>query len=501
MRVATVERPWLLLGFFLLVTLTVYGNTFFNQWTYDDVPVILQNADVRSLDAFLQNTVPGRPLRELSFMVDHALFGDSPAGYRLQQLAWHGVNGFLLCLLLVWLGVELPYALAGALFFLVHPLQAESVANLAHRKELLALFFSLGSTLLYLRATAAEGWRQWLLAGGAVIAYLGAMLSNETAVALSVALVIMEWLVVSREQRLLLRRPLGLAVAAATLAAIAVWRYRWVFSPQQLYTVYSKNGFAGASDYLPLFMASLGSFGFYLGKILLPVRLAPEYVFRLSADMVQPLAWVGAALLAGVAATVVVLRRRMPLVALGAGWFLAFWLPVSNLVPVAYLVADRYMYLCLPGVGIAVAAVLQRWPQRWLMGTCGAVLLALALATVVQNGHWRNEHTLWRHAVRVNAGSTWVQGAAAKSYLATGELESARTHAVEALRLSSFNVEAHLTLARIEERLGNFAEALKQYQLFVALGQVDFPAEVVRVQASIPLLKERLDVLQRQGRP
>jgi tetratricopeptide (TPR) repeat protein len=159
---------------------------------------------------------------------------------------------------------------------------------------------------------------------------------------------------------------------------------------------------------------------------------------------------------------------------------------------VAYLAADRYMYLCLPGVGIATAALLQRSGSRRMVGVACAVLLACALLTVVQNGHWRDEHTLWRHAAAVNPGSTWVRLAAARSYLATGELEKARENAREAVRLSSYNVEAYLTLARIEERRGDLAEALKNYQLFAALGQVDFPQEAARVEGYIPLLRAKI---------
>ncbi|RNC72801.1 MAG: hypothetical protein ED859_02035 [Desulfuromonadales bacterium] len=480
------------------MTLTIYGNTFFNQWTYDDLPVVVQNPDARTLDSFLKNTVPGRPLRELSYIPDHLLFGDRPAGYHIQQLGWHGMNGFLLFLLLHGLGVEIPAALVGALLFLVHPFQAESVANISHRKELLALFFVLSSALLHLKALAASGGRRWLCAAGAVGAYAAALGANETAVALPLALVLMEWLAVPRERWLLLRRPLLLALVFGAAGVLAAWRYQWLFSARQLYTVYSKNNFTATADYLPLFMASLRSFGFYLGKIILPVGLAPEYVFRLSASILQPWAWVGAVLLAGGAALVPLARRAMPLLALGAGWFLAFWLPVSNLVPAGYLVADRYMYLCLPGGAFAAAALITRFPKRGVFGAALAVILAWALLTVVQNGHWRTEHTLWRHAARVNADSTWVRGAASKSYLSTGELDQAREHARAAIALSSYNVEAYLTLARVEERRGDLAEALRNYQLFVALGQVDFPQETARIRAHIPFLKGQLNL---QGKP
>ena len=56
----------------------------------------------------------------------------------------------------------------------------------------------------------------------------------------------------------------------------------------------------------------------------------------------------------------------------------------------------------------------------------GVILLALASLTVIQNGYWRNEHTLWRHAVTVSPDSTWVQETVAASYLMTDELQKAQ---------------------------------------------------------------------------
>ncbi|BDV41752.1 membrane protein [Geotalea uraniireducens] len=489
---------WTALLVCLVLTLAVYGNTFRNQWTYDDLPVVVQNPDARSLDSFLRNQVPGRPLRELSYLVDHTLFGDQPAGYRMQQLGWHAANGFLLVLLCQAVGLEFPFALLAGALFLVHPLQAESVANVAHRKELLALFFCLSALLLYLKAVAAERSRRWWGALCSLAAFGCALLANETAVTLPLAVVLAECLFVPRERRLLLRRPLLLAIVAGTVAALLAYHYRGLVSPAQLLTVYSKNNFNATSDYLPLVFGSLTAFGFYLEKIVLPLGLAPEYVFHLSASPWQPWAWLAGGLLVALISAMVLLRRRLPPVAFGIGWFLIFWLPVSNLVPVAYLAADRYMYLCLPGVALAGAALCGQLRKKWASAVAVPLILAWSLLTVIQNGYWRNEHTLWRHAVRVNADSTWVQGAAAQSYLATGELDEARRHARAALALSSYNVGAYQILARVEERCGNLAAALRNYQLFVALGQVDFPDEMAEAELHVRLLKARLKLMKEQ---
>ncbi len=492
MHHSNVSRKGIVLLFLLLVTFTVFGNTFVNQWTYDDAPVVLENPDAHSLGGFLENTRHGRPMRELTYIPEYLLFGDNPAGYRVQQLAWHGVNGFLLVLLFNALGIELPFALLGTLFFLVHPLQSESVANIANRKELLALFFSLGALLCYVKSFSSSGARRLLFWGGALVAYGGALLSNETTVTLPLLAVLWEWLMVERGKRVLLRKPLLASVAFLVAGAVLIYRFRGLFAADQLLTVYSKNSFGASQSYIPLFMGAMKAFGFYLSKIILPVSLAPEYTFQLSESLWQPWSLLSLALLGGAAAIAVSIRRRLPLVSLGIGWFLVFWLPVSNLVPVAYLAADRYMYLCLPGIGLVVAGLLQRWPNRLFMAGTGLVLVVFAGLTVIQNGYWRNEHTLWRHAVTVNPDSTWVRETVALSYLLTGDYGKAVEHAREAIRLNRFNTRAYLTLAKAQERLGNLAEAVRNYEMFASFGAMEYPEEAARIRLYLPALRERL---------
>lgn len=484
-----------------LVTLVVYGNTFLNQWTYDDVPVVVQNPDAHSIAGFLENSRPGRPLRELTYIPEYMLFGNNPSGYHIQQLGWHAANGILVYLLLTMAGLSGGYSLLGALLFVVHPLQVESVANISHRKELLALFFSLLSFLAYGNGVAAKGNKRILLVVAAFLAYGVALSANQTAVPLPVACLLFEYLYVPPEERLLLKRPRLLGGVLLVAGAFVLYRYRGLFATSELLTIYSKNSFGASTSYLPLFMADLKAYGFYLYKIVVPLSLAPEYVFRFSESLVQWGAFAGLALLVGTVAAGYLARKTAPAATFGIGWFLLLYLPVSNIVPVAYVVADRYMYLCLPGVALFVAFLLQKMDSRAVnIGFC-AVLLVLSGLTVVQNTYWRNEHTLWRHAVEVNPDSTWVRETVALSYLLTGEFDKARDNARKAIELDRLNSRAYLTLAKAEDRLGNLDEAIRNYELFLSFGFMEYPAEAANVKVYMPfLLKRAQSIRQDKGK-
>ncbi len=491
MHKLSLTKPYIFL-FIFMITAAVYGNTFRNQWTYDDMPVVVQNPDAHSISGFLENHRPGRPLRELTYIPEYHLFGSDPAGYHIQQLLWHAANGLLLFLVLSGLGIEAPFALVGVLLFLLHPLQAESVANISHRKELLAGFFCLAALLAYLKGLAASGLpRLWRLVLSALFFY-AALLANQTAITFPLIIILYELLWLKGTERLVLRRPWLLATLLLAAVVVMFVRYSSMFNRQALLAIYSKNGFIAADSYLPLYLADLKAFGFYLYKIILPVKLAPEYVIQFAETPFQALAWLSLALLGGVVAAAVLLRKRLPAVTFGIGWFLVMYLPVANLVPAGYIVADRYMYLCLPGVAMVSAALLQKYAGRRVMSVAGALLVLLAILTIVQNSYWHDEHSLWRHAARVNDNSTWAQESAALSYYLTGELDEALRHGQQALALNRFNTRAYLTLAKIEEKRGELAEALQNYEMFIEVGGAEYPTEVAAVMGRLPYLREQL---------
>ena len=491
-------RPMYLLVFlvFLFVTFTVYGNTFLNEWTYDDVPVIVENTDVHSLRGFIEDSRPGRPLRELTYVIDYRLFGDKPAGYRIQQLAWHAANGYLIFLVLVLVGLKPLHALIGGTFFLVHPLQVESVANISHRKELLALFFSLSSLLAYSRAALASGGKRLGFLVLAVLCFATALLANQTAVTFPVVVILFEYLFLGKERRILLAFPRLLAIVSLAVGSCFLYLNRGLFTIEQVWNVYSKNNFGASESYYPLFMGVMRSFGFYLGKIAAPVNLAPEYAITFSEALFQPLGVLGMVLLAGLLLATVALMRSRAVAAFGIGCFLILYLPVSNLVPAGYMVADRYMYMPLAGVAIVIAWGAARIPNARALAACCGLLAVLALLSVVQNGHWRDEHTLWRHAARVNPDSTWARESAAYSYYLKGDYGTARLHARKALEINRYNTKAYLVLARIEEARGDIREAARNYEMFQSVGEVEYPDLVKEVRLHLPVLQERIRILE-----
>src|SRR5262249_8497308 len=122
------------------------------------------------------------------------------------------------------LGAASLAAFAAAALLAVHPITVETVGYVSSRPGLLCGAFSLAAVLAWQRALAER--RRWFLAM-ALASWLLAVVSKETALALVVVLIAVDWLVVAddparrRRRALLLYVPLVALGAAAALARLA----------------------------------------------------------------------------------------------------------------------------------------------------------------------------------------------------------------------------------------------------------------------------------------
>ena len=144
--------------------------------------------------------------------------------------------------------------------------------------------------------------------------------------------------------------------------------------------------------------------GLYLELLATPLRFCPFYDwFIIGYETELSRAVLLGALVLGLAATAAVsFRRRSPLVTLGVVWLLLGLLPVSQIVPIIVVAAERFLYIPMLGWALLMALVLERafvwardrgWPR--LAATVMALgLLAYAARTLTRVPDWRNDETL-----------------------------------------------------------------------------------------------------------
>ena len=421
------RREQRLLALLLLVACVLpFANGLGADFTYDDKAIVRDNVRIQepsTLGQVFETSYFGgprgsgtayRPILLLSYGVQWWIHGKSAILFRAVNLLLHAGATFLVWGLWRRLFVPRAAALSAALLFAVHPIHVEAVTSLVGRGETLAAVLA----LLYLRL-AIRLWegarRRRAVLGAALLAYLLAILTKESAaVAPALAFLCLFRLgrggTLSRLREALLRG-LPLYVGSAILLAGSFGLRRWVLGG------WIKAGGTGIFEVEnPLSSLSaaarIGNACLillrYVGRIVFPLRLsADESAWSIRPVSASSALSLGAILLVAAAAALALSRPRS-VVALGALFFGIAFLPASNIpFSIGTIFAERVAYLPSAGLCLILGAALAGSAET-LGGVSGprraalaAVLLLLAVRTVVRNTVWESDESLFENSVAV----------------------------------------------------------------------------------------------------
>jgi hypothetical protein len=469
----------LLLPFLVFIALSscVFANTFANDWTMDDLPAIVNNPDIQSLYNFLSNTKPKRPLREITFMLDNALFGLKPAGYHIQQIFWHSLSALLIFVLVCRLGGDKKVAWISSLLFLVHPVQVEVLANISHRKESLVLAFSLFSLLAYINVFECGKNKTFWGAVALCLAFI-AFLAKESAVVIPILFLVYELVFIDRKDRLLLKYPLlPLLVLACIAAVFLVWLdsvggIEAVKRKMNLSLIIRANYYTN-SEFATWYPMALKSWTFMFSKLLFPLDLAVEYSFPVPRSWLNP--WVVIAFLFIIlyVLSLYFSYRRQSMIFFALIWVASFFLSVSNLFPLSYFAADRYMYAPSAGFFIIAAFLLTRYLSRFRSALVMAVLMLLLTFSVLtwrQNRVWYSNFTLYSNAVKVSPDSAFALNNVGWEYYMRKDVKQAIYFLKKSAEINPYFPLPLYNLASIYERLGDRDKAIYFYSKSLEVG-------------------------------
>ena len=445
--VQTGPRPYAHLSWPALVplglfcaTFAVYGVTgaFSLLTTWDDTGYLLLNETIKGVsfahvrEAFSQYYAGNyAPLHILSYLLDHALWGLSPAGYHLENVLLHALNGILFYHLLRRLDCTQWQATAAAWIFLFHPVQAETVAWVSQRKNLLAMLFFLTTLLSYRTYATRETGRTlpYLLA---LCSSAAAMLSKSVTVILPAILLFFDYTYLATTSRQPTRKRLLDKLPFVLLAAVFAGM---AFVSQSEEAGGGRTGYPGGSP-LATFYTMVPVLVSYLRDCIWPSGLSPFYMttIRLQPDSAF---FAALAVLIPIAAAGVWLYRHHRPLFFWYGLFFVALLPVLQIIPLVTLKHDRYLYF--PLLGCAVLAVTfghkvltacSRRCRPLLLALIAAVLLLLPPLAYQQTLFWRNDLTLWNRAIAVDPENRLGWRLLAMAYTTAGDAPNA----IKALR-------------------------------------------------------------------
>jgi hypothetical protein len=436
---------------------------------YDDLPLLVWNPDIEpgSLGqavaiAFAKPQMSGWvPIATLSHQLDRALWGRNAGWPLIENAALHALGAVLLLLALERLTGRLGASAFVAAVHAVHPLHVESVAWAIERKDVLsgACF----SGLLWLHARYAE---QPSRAGRyyAVLACLAlGLLSKPMLVTAPFVLLLLDFWPLRRLDGRAVREKAPM-LAMALGVSLVTWQAQRASGAFSFGTAVPLRG--RVENALDAIVA-------YLLDAFWPTRLAAYYPHP--GTSLGPLHVAAcAALIAAATAGAWRLRARAPWLITGWLWYLGMLVPVVGLVQVGLQArADRYTYLPLIGISIALAFSLDAWARtaarRRSAAAAGVAAVAgLAVAAAPQLAFWRDSRTLYARMRDVHPRAAFPELRLGMVEAIDGDLDAAAPHLERALALDPVmgrNAAGQLAdLARFQAQQGRAGDARRTAQ-------------------------------------
>jgi hypothetical protein len=298
-----------------------------------------------------------------------------------------------------------------ATLFAIHPINVESVAWIAERKNVLSTFFLISTILFYVRYVKSPDYKKYF---PVLICFALGLMSKSMLVTLPCVLLLLDYWPLNRMQTNLqnedqiqtqissLSKKSSFSFLILEKFPLFVLSFISVFFT--LYAARACNTIAGFESF-PFsrrIYNVIFSYSWYIKKFFCPTDLAAFYPHAVSTWQFFT------ALLFLIVVTFFVCRyfRKYPYLLVGWLWYLGTLVPVIGIVQVGFqTMADRYAYVPLIGIFIMTAWGLPQLLFKMKNGRLMAAVIAaifiviVSLTTYLQVHVWKNNYSLLGHAL------------------------------------------------------------------------------------------------------
>lgn len=416
--------------FIFLAVFVLYGNTLFNKYAMDD-EFVIKNKQVQQgirgiPEIFTTQYFQGketsfgyRPVTKAVFAIEYEIFGENPWISHFVNVLLFAVTCVLLLKILVKIllpGTGTVFLSIALGFWICHPVHTEVVASLKNREEILYLLFCLLSLHYFIRFA---GQMKWLYFPVALLFYILAFLTKQSAVAFAGIIPVALWFLYVKTETVgqMIKNNYKLILPMAVLFIVTYVLLKlpdWYFPPDKinllsfenpLHTHYNRNARIAVSAYTMLINLKLLIFPhplvFYYGQFVIPELKITDLSVIFS-------------LLLHIAILVFVIRhlKNKPVLVFGILFYLVTVFPFSNyLIPMNGIVAERFLYA--PSIGFVIiltwalfkitrtsvdTGLAVKWRKSFKYATL-AIIIVYSVKTVARNTSWKDSLTLYSNDI------------------------------------------------------------------------------------------------------
>jgi tetratricopeptide (TPR) repeat protein len=393
------------------------------------------------------------PLTWLSHMLDYQFFGLDSGKHHLTNLIFHMASSLLLFFVGVRMTGQLGPSVFVAALFAVHPINVESVAWVAERKNVLSTFFWMLTLLSYAAYAQKPSRVRYSLT---LVTFACGLMVKPALITMPFIFLLLDFWPLRRmrippaidagadqtavlpespkkeiDLRLLILEKIPFFVLAGiciTLTMASVKHHGIVVSANE------------AQTYLRVANAAI-TYVSYIAKLFWPSKLAVFYPYPTAI----PVWYAVAAFIWLACISTITLRywRQLPFLIVGWLWYLGTLVPHLGFVQAGIwpAMADRWAYVPFVGLfimlGWAIPEIRSRfkWRQTALAAGGGIVVCVFMAVSWIQVGYWQNSIRLYQRAVDVTANNDVAHNNLGVAFFEASRIDKAIYHFVRAIQI------------------------------------------------------------------
>lgn len=398
------------------------------------------------------------PVTWFSLILDNQFYGLHAGGYHVTNIILH----ILSTLLLFWIFNHITGAIWKSAFvaavFALHPLHVESVAWIAKRKDVLSGFFWMLTLCFYVYYTHKPVTKRYLLV---VSSFMLALMSKPMVVTLPMIMILLDYWPL---RRFALHK--GNLMSWQIKEKMPLFIFSGVFTV--LTSIAQHNPYA--EGFTPGFRIARAvvSFVTYIEKMFWPDTFAVYYPFSNQLPVWQVVVAVFLIILISIA--VFLIRRRQPYLFVGWLWYAITILPIIGIFKApAKSISDHYTYL--PAIGISVMMAWgipllfssDDYRKKILFPVSFSIMIILSFLSWQQCGYWKNNMTLFSHALQVTKDNAIAHNFLARDLDKQGRLNESLYHFDEAIRIIPDYADAYFNQGNVYVKLGHYQKAIQYF--------------------------------------
>jgi tetratricopeptide (TPR) repeat protein len=443
------QNNWLSFLFLTMLVFLAYANSLNNAFVSDDIGGIAQNPNIGNFRSIVYQ--PFAFFQPLLYFLAFKLGGLNPIFYRIINIFFHLGTVFVVYQLISFTNNQILAFLTTSLFA-VHPILTESVTWISGGNYVRYSFFFLLSFLFYL--LAQKNRKRYILS---LIFFTLSFFCSEKAVILPLAFFIYELSFGELKNNWKKLLPFFL------LSGIWIIFY---FSKigQRVVGVQLESGMEPGL-YNPLLQVSVALTS-YLQLIFWPDKLT---LYHSEMSFSQLEYWIRVFGLIGLIGLIGYAFKKNKTIFFWLSFFIITLIPTLTPLKIAWVVAERYVYLGTIGVLFVIGYWLFGLIQNKKTKSVGylifiIIVISLVTRTIRRNFDWKNEDSLWIATGKTSPSSPNTHNNLGDVYGRRGDLEKSAYEFKKAIELRPNYADAYHNLGNTYRQMGKIEQALENYQ-------------------------------------